>query len=154
MPLFQVSVLFMLTLWWPRGVLQTALVNKYQKQNTRDGESAVMKTSGRARLVCNSMRKFTQSWTPCFISYSFALSTCPPGLLLTSLCSDTHFFCPYLHSILTPTSCAQVLNPLAVSTSCSLTLGHALSSDGLEDGVVVSWGLHASHHIDSPICLL
>lgn len=54
----------------------------------------------------------------------------------------------------TLTSCAQVLNPLASSTACSVTLGHALSSDGLGDRVVLSRGLHASHHIDSTICLL
>lgn len=97
---------------------------------------------------CVIVRKFAHAQTTSHVSvsYSFALLTCYPSLLLTSLCSDTHFFHPYLHSILTPTSCAQVLNPLAVSTSCSLTLGHALSSDGLGDRVALSWGLHASHH--------
>lgn len=61
----------------PRGVLQTVLVNKYQKQNTRDGESAVMKTSGRACLLCNSMRKFVQAQTPSHVSLLTLLPSRP-----------------------------------------------------------------------------
>lgn len=78
------------------------------RNKTQEMESQLSwKIGGRARLLC--MRKFAQAWTPSHVSLVTLLSfwPVPPGLLLTSPCSDTHFIHPYLHS----TSCAQVLNP-------------------------------------------